>query len=150
MKILVIDDKVENQQSAELLRGCGHEVVIFDGPGSGLLNFLATGKKADLIMTDMMMPPGEMMDANRTTPERRTIEQPLGLVIALKACCLGIPVAVCSNLDHHRTEIPALMGWVRLGMDMPNPPVVFISDDGQKEARNWVEILEEAQRKMSL
>lgn len=126
MKIIVIDDNHANQKSAELLREDGHEVEVI-GTVAGAYERLRRGG-FDLLLTDLMMPLADFTGA--LAPQvmegglDRQKEHPVGLIFAAKAVNMGIRAVICTDSDHHRNEMCALLDL--LGSSEPNRGVMFV------------------------
>lgn len=121
MKILVIDDKQENLEIAKK-QLMGHEVTTASSYDEAekylagkLPHIYACGRwdhvgydkdnklnkyEFDIILTDLFLPA-----STKGTSYKTSEEVPYGLVIAMTALRLGIPVAIVTDTNHHAHPI---------------------------------------------
>lgn len=111
MKILVIDDQERNLQSArELLPEYGELTTAQTIPTAW--NILCS-EQFDVVLTDMLMPPVAEDHIRRVfTKSLPGYEVPAGLVFAISAANMGSRVVICTDSDHHKDYLCALLDLV--------------------------------------
>ncbi|NTU67106.1 MAG: hypothetical protein HGB08_04260 [Candidatus Moranbacteria bacterium] len=96
MKILVVDDRLANQESARKTLS-GHELIIGGTYASGWSHFRRRcNKKFDAVLTDLLLP--EDLPSDEIFP--------YGIPLALEALTLGVPLIAIVTFGDHHTEDP--------------------------------------------
>ncbi len=111
MKILVVDDRVENLESAKETLGKDHEVELVSDAGTAFRLLARQGAHYDVLLTDLFMPLGEFrgeMGRNALPPE----SIPVGLVFALSAANKGLRTVICTDANHHNDWLCTLLDLV--------------------------------------
>ena len=108
MKVLVIDDKVQHQESARtILAQDGHEAIVV-GSYDEAIDILVPGNGFDAVLSDMMMPMSPR-DLGRGIYDSNK-QMPYGFVLALRAAAAGAKyVAVVTDTNHHADPISAAL-----------------------------------------
>lgn len=174
MKILVIDNEQTNLDSAIMQLGDEHEVITassYDEAekylagliphvyGCGRWDNIEREKGSengfkkyhfDVILTDLFMPASRR--AGSSSPS--VGEEPLGLVIAMAALRINIPVAIVSMGGHHSNQFSWAMDLIGMGdygrdpYRIGNTPFVYttVADDVEVSdgvyAKTWREALD--------
>ncbi len=130
MKILVIDDRPENVESAKKTLA-GHQLTVATTVQEAFDILFAWGVRGeregfDVVLTDLNMPLGRFTGYDRGSfvgqdaggkeekqiyrqSEEGKIELPAGVTFALAAANLGALVGICSDRNHHRDWSTALL-----------------------------------------
>lgn len=91
--ILVVEDLVEEQQMAkQALLALGFQAVVAPTLEDAIRIWRMLGDRIVAVLTDLHFP-----ETVREGPK----DNPCGLAAVAMAVNLGVPVAVCSNVDHH-------------------------------------------------
>lgn len=102
MKILVIDDKQDEQNKAiEAVQAAGHEAVSIPGTFDRKESWDALSG-FDAVITDLYFDP-----SNYGWESHKTYQQtppPMGLVVAAHCVFKGIPCVICTDSFHHGAE----------------------------------------------
>ena len=128
MKILVIDDSPWNVASAHLTLK-DHDYQVVDNIKDAY-DILKTGKKFDVVLTDLWLPRGGFtgaMDGYRDTAETMI---PAGLVFAIRATNDDTRVVICTDSDHHKDRLCSLLDLLDDGTYREKKSIEFV------EARN--------------
>lgn len=120
MRILVIDDRVENLEAARRQLGEEHEVILVSGFGEAKNIIRDCVESFDMLLTDLMLP--EIWGAPKTNSE-----QPFGLLLVLSAIKERVGyVGMLTSSYHHDNQI--VMGMTGLLLAMPSDGVSEIGD----------------------
>ena len=105
MRILVVEDKPEHQESARATLD-GHELFVVESYDAGI-NMLSV-TSFDVVLTDMMMPMSEeTLEPRAFNPSQQV---PYGFVIALLATLKGAKfVAMVTDTNHHKGAMSAAL-----------------------------------------
>lgn len=136
MKILVIDDKQKNLEDAKI-QLADHEVTTLSsineirdcydddetGGFKGLKNYF---KQFDVILTDLFMP-AIQYGARPGIYE----EVPYGVIVTMLALRFEIPVAIVTDIDHHRNPFAYASDLLRSCI-MGSTPFGFYSHGSEK------------------
>ena len=138
MKILVIDDQERNLQSArELLPEYGDVTTARTIPDAFALLY---EQQFDVVLTDLFMPAAVSEGCiqpvfGKNVPDD---EVPAGLVFAIKAANAGARVVICTDSDHHKNYLCAVLDLLAVNEFIDPRKEVRGSYDriGRVEARN--------------
>ena len=127
MNILVIDDQDRNVASAFRLQNHGHSVTCYSDIELAYNELRDHHAMYDAVLTDLHMPVGlyrGSMGRGYFAPEG---EIPAGLVFAIKAANCGIRTIICTDSDHHRDWMCALLDLLgRPETPDPHQRIVFV------------------------
>ena len=124
MKVLVIDDREWNRQSARRSLA-EHALDVVSTVSEAYTALRST--VYDAVLTDLHMPVDDFKGAfNTRDHDRPTGLFPAGLVFALKAANTGARVVICSDGDHHNDFTCALLD-------------LLADEDGDTERVDFVE-----------
>lgn len=123
--ILIVEDLPEEQEKAKLAaHNAGFVCAVTPTLAGAMRMFKALEGKISGVVTDLHFP-----ESDHVHP-KNTAELACGLAVVAKAIEHNIPVAVCSNIDHHFAEYPRIViralgcankyGDVPFGMDSKN------------------------------
>ncbi len=130
MKVLVIDDQRRNIASAQKLVVHGLAVVAVDNIVEARKLLIHQHGEFDAVLTDLHMPVGKYRGVMADWIASPKEELPVGLVFALTASNFGIRTVICTDSDHHRDWISALLSLVREASHCADYKVAY------EEARN--------------
>ena len=163
MKILVIEDQPFNIESAKQTLQ-GHDLTIVDCGKDAMRILAGkwdgkTGGRVrpdfDCVLTDLFVPFGEASDSDCTISSftgkakkegksfdvaleeynsLKTKEMPSGVVFALRAVLLGIPVAILTDANHHQDAFVTCMDC--LGYEPTKQFARFDTDSGYSLGRH--------------
>lgn len=123
--ILVVEDLPEEQEKAKLaVRSAGFTCAVTPTLAGAERMFKTLEGKISGVVTDLHFPESDYVHPKNTP------DLPCGLAVIAEAIERKIPVAVCSNIDHHFAEYPrkviaalgrmSAYGLVPFGMDSKN------------------------------
>ncbi len=94
--VLLIEDLPDEQEKAKkALADHGFRVVITSTLADALRIWKSLGNKFSGVITDLHFP------ETSNNPKAADCDKPCGLSIVAEATRKGMPVVVCSNIDHH-------------------------------------------------
>lgn len=123
--ILIVEDLPEEQEKAKLaVRNAGFTCVVTPTLAGAERMFKTLEGKISGVVTDLHFPESDYVHP------KNTAELACGLAVVAEAIERNIPVAVCSNINHHFAEYPRIViralgrtskyGAVPFGMDFKN------------------------------
>jgi CheY-like chemotaxis protein len=146
MKVLVIDDAARNIEAAHTTLK-EHEVTTCSTIQDAYSVLERNKGSYDAVLTDLFLPLGSFRGAMSGSAEKPDEELPAGLIFALKAASLGIPVVICTDADHHQSWICTLLDLIRIGW-YKNQRVTYVEaryvplgTDEEPVTKNWLEVL---------
>lgn len=107
MKILVIDDSVNNQRSAQQGLGTLHDLTVVNNFDEAFE--LTYSERWDVVLCDLMMPAGSYAQGAKGSKYVGQ-EMPVGWALAITAALYGAKyVAVVTNTNHHDHPASAML-----------------------------------------
>lgn len=92
--LLVEDDREERENAKKIISDKGHRAAVASNLQDAQRILKQMHGKLGGILTDLHFPERTDQDATK----------PCGLAVVAEAVRLGIPVAICSNVDHHHAD----------------------------------------------
>jgi CheY-like chemotaxis protein len=128
-KILVVDDKRENRETARQLLGERHELTVADSLRDAVT--FMSHHQFDAVLTDMEMPPDKTYAALNPDvyPVDRTVEY--GFAVTFEATSRGYPVVVVTDGNHHNGWVSAMFDQIR-GATVNGQRVLFFNNIGKR------------------
>ena len=103
--LLIEDQENELERAKEVLRNFGFKTAVATNLYDALRLLKQLERRIMGIVTDLHFPQGyEPGRWNVIPPELNDPTKPCGFAIVAEATKRGIPVVVCSNIDHHFAE----------------------------------------------
>jgi len=157
MKVLVIDDRQENIESAKKTLA-GHELTLVSTTQEAFDILFAWGVRGehdgfDVVLTDINMPLGEFsgyrdgsfvgQSGEKADTEiywqskKGQLDLPVGITFALAAASLGALVGICSDRNHHRDWSTALLDLIVFQWQSTRKVATFYTPS----PKNWGEAL---------
>ena len=125
--VLVVEDIPEEQRRAkDALTRHGFRAAVAGTLQDALRIWKGLGNKLDGIITDLHFP-----ERSEGAADRLDSSKPCGIAIVAEATRRGIPVVVCSNINHHFAEYLKIVIDV-LSLQHPLKRIPFIMD-----AKDW-------------
>ena len=134
--ILIIEDLPEEQSNAkEAVISAGFRPAVTATLNDALRIWQSLGDNLAGIITDLHFP--EMTSDN---PDWSNAAKPCGLAIVAEATKKGLPVVVCSNINHHFVDYPKKVIDV-LATFHPAGCIPFVMD-----SKDWQKAVEELKK----
>ena len=138
--ILVVEDIPEEQEKAKAAaKAAGFKAVVAGNLEDALRVWKNLGEKVKGVATDLHFPErnAETFGPHHGKDELTDASRPCGLAIAVEAVKKGLPVAICSNINHHYCDYLRTV-IVFLEEKHPLKKIPFVMDD-----KDWREAMQE-------
>jgi hypothetical protein len=134
--ILVVEDLAEEQSKAkEAVMQAGYRAAITGTLEDAFRIWKSLGEKVVGVITDLHFPEKTSDHLDWSDPKK-----PCGLAVIAEATKRGMPVVVCSNINHHCVDYPQKVIEV-FGQFHPAGRIPFVMD-----SKNWDQACSELQK----
>lgn len=120
--LLVEDDAAERESAKKAITDKGYKAAVASNLQDALRIMEQMQGKLAGIVTDLHFP---------ERPDRPDATKPCGLAVVADAVQRGIPVAICSNIDHHFADYVKIVVEV-LAKSHPKGTIPF-----EMDSKNW-------------